>query len=647
MTDIANAQQIEYRVIQVLPESRMVLAVSAVDGYRLPCIGIPPWTRAAEQLQKAIGAKWNLHGLVLQIIGASQGFPRCAVIEILNSGKTANLEAVAFGQLKSSELSDQQRALVASSLSRESGTNGPFSRVGWIDELIPWFEMKTGKHLSSKRNIEQYNGDARNALLRILTGDGGSYWFKANAEPGEHELAITQALMKLYPEALPPLVAIRDQWGAWLTADAGIPLPEEVNLTLMQKAVTAMAELQKHTAEHTTALLNMGALDRSPLALHEHCHDLFVYLEKAMIHQTSTRVPRLGVSRLREMEGLTQEACLQMDALGISPTIVHGDMNRGNLVYDGNHCRFLDWREAYVGNPFVGFEHLLLLLRSAGAGEPEVTQLKQVYKSAWQDQIPASTMDAALTLMPVVAGISAIYGRGDWLHSQDSDSSGRQRYARNVARHLDRTFRSSELSALLSTRTPVEHAAKLPSDSAPQNAAISCKPERSGAVATTCLHSRNSDRAIQAVSHRRQGIFRSLRRYLGLLTFSCSNACVLCESWLLLWLTEFHMRMGGAKALHDTVEKQRTVAPRRSPRRPSRQLCHALDLACVFYFKRVRCLQHSSALTLLLRRHGWDAKMLLGAQIFPATFHAWTQIGETVVNDGPHVLSTYQILKRY
>lgn len=141
-------------------------------------------------------------------------------------------------------------------------------------------------------------------------------------------------------------------------------------------------------------------------------------------------------------------------------------------------------------------------------------------------------------------------------------------------------------------------------------------------------------------------VSHSFRRHLGSLAFACSYAWLFCESWLLLCLTELYMRLGGAKALHDLVEKQHTAGSGRRPKWSSVQLCHALDLACVFYFKRVRCLQHSSALTLLLRWYGWKAEMVIGAQIFPATFHAWTQIGGAVVNDGPHVLGAYQVLKR-
>jgi prolyl oligopeptidase len=86
----------------------------------------------------------------------------------------------------------------------------------------------------------------------------------------------------------------------------------------------------------------------------------------------------------------------------------------------------------------------------------------------------------------------------------------------------------------------------------------------------------------------------------------------------------------------------------RSKRRWSaEELCRAIDLACVFYFKRVRCLQHSSALTLLMLRHGWDAEVVIGGRILPVGFHAWTQTANMVVNENADVLGRYRILARW
>ena len=71
-----------------------------------------------------------------------------------------------------------------------------------------------------------------------------------------------------------------------------------------------------------------------------------------------------------------------------------------------------------------------------------------------------------------------------------------------------------------------------------------------------------------------------------------------------------------------------------------------MQVACVFYVKRVACLQNSSALTVLLRRNGHPAEMIVGAQIVPAQFHAWVEVDSRVVNDKPYMLDIYQVLER-
>jgi hypothetical protein len=71
-----------------------------------------------------------------------------------------------------------------------------------------------------------------------------------------------------------------------------------------------------------------------------------------------------------------------------------------------------------------------------------------------------------------------------------------------------------------------------------------------------------------------------------------------------------------------------------------------MDLACVFYFKHVMCLQRSAATTLLLRRHGLRAELVIGAHILPFKSHAWTEIDGVVVNDKPYMMDIYRVLER-
>jgi hypothetical protein len=77
---------------------------------------------------------------------------------------------------------------------------------------------------------------------------------------------------------------------------------------------------------------------------------------------------------------------------------------------------------------------------------------------------------------------------------------------------------------------------------------------------------------------------------------------------------------------------------------PNEFLCRAVDYASVFYFKKVWCRQRSAATTILLRRFGWDAKMVIGAQIFPFRSHAWVEVQGQIVNDKPYMREIYQVL---
>ena len=85
------------------------------------------------------------------------------------------------------------------------------------------------------------------------------------------------------------------------------------------------------------------------------------------------------------------------------------------------------------------------------------------------------------------------------------------------------------------------------------------------------------------------------------------------------------------------------------PRTPSsltvEQLCAAVNVACMWYPKRVLCLQRSTVTTCLLRQSGVAAKMVLGAQNFPFKAHAWTEVAGRAVNERNDVQQIYSVLE--
>jgi hypothetical protein len=116
------------------------------------------------------------------------------------------------------------------------------------------------------------------------------------------------------------------------------------------------------------------------------------------------------------------------------------------------------------------------------------------------------------------------------------------------------------------------------------------------------------------------------------------------ESLAVFAYLDFAIRLRGFRTLHRLVREQPVL---RAPTADtSADICRAVDLACVLYFKEVLCLQRSAATTILLRRHGWCAQMVIGAQMLPFRSHAWVEVEGVIVNDRPYLLDIYRVLER-
>jgi len=76
------------------------------------------------------------------------------------------------------------------------------------------------------------------------------------------------------------------------------------------------------------------------------------------------------------------------------------------------------------------------------------------------------------------------------------------------------------------------------------------------------------------------------------------------------------------------------------------QVCKAVNYACVWYPKRVLCLQRSVVTTCLLRHCGVSAQMAMGAQKFPFKAHAWTEVDGHPINERRDVQRFYLVWER-
>jgi hypothetical protein len=108
---------------------------------------------------------------------------------------------------------------------------------------------------------------------------------------------------------------------------------------------------------------------------------------------------------------------------------------------------------------------------------------------------------------------------------------------------------------------------------------------------------------------------------------------------------DFYVSRGAFAALHKKV-RDCAVGKNRGLRSDVVRICSAVDLACIWYWKEVLCLQRSAGTACLLRRYGVSAQMVIGAQQIPFKAHAWVEVDGRVVNDKPYTQEMYTVIDR-
>jgi hypothetical protein len=92
--------------------------------------------------------------------------------------------------------------------------------------------------------------------------------------------------------------------------------------------------------------------------------------------------------------------------------------------------------------------------------------------------------------------------------------------------------------------------------------------------------------------------------------------------------------------------KRWEVAPRAAGSDTIDRVCTVVNYACIWYPKQALCLQRSFVTTYLLRKHGIQAHMVLGAQKLPFKAHAWVEVDGRAINERSNVQATYAVWDR-
>jgi hypothetical protein len=117
------------------------------------------------------------------------------------------------------------------------------------------------------------------------------------------------------------------------------------------------------------------------------------------------------------------------------------------------------------------------------------------------------------------------------------------------------------------------------------------------------------------------------------------------RAYLMLIFFDHYVIGGNFLALHSRV-RTRPRARRMPTAGAVGRVLSAVDMACIWYWKEVLCLQRSAVTTCLLRRQGVSAQMVIGVQRMPFKAHSWVEVEGTVVNDNPYTPEMYAVLDR-
>ena len=431
---------------------RLLLLREAADGValafergslKLPQLALDGGFRLAELCQRTARERWKAEVILLAVLDATDLHP-LIVAEELSSAQIEDLLWFPIDTASSEYLTKSEReALFAWMHASE-----PTSHMGWASEAVTWIETATGRRVPRPCSLEQLNGGSGFQLLRVAVEDRSNVWLKATSYPNRHELGVTAALARFSHGFTPSVLASHADWNAWLMPEVGSPVTNAIGEHISNVAAK-VAMLQMSSGRFTAELMAAGVFDQQPQTLHARLPELFSYLTEAMGRQTSTRAEKLTEERLREMLQMTLAVAERVGTSGFPSAILHGDLNRGNVLIGPGGCHLIDWAEAYVGWPLTTLENLLRWTEDENLSLDQKLQhpVVRAYRHAWLDVVSGQAFDRALGWISVMGALSTLYGRGHWLGTPAQDLPEKQAFARTMARNLDRALRLQEQGA--------------------------------------------------------------------------------------------------------------------------------------------------------------------------------------------------------
>jgi hypothetical protein len=452
MESLHQSHHETYRAIVLGRGGIDLLLVRTAGRFVLPTVEIPRCERVAANLTSALKIKYGCEAVCLfspdkAVLPPPGNTCNYQVLELIRTTTEHKppAEWLRVNCLSEKEFADPtdyaiaQRSVIKST-GQASAVQEPFVRVGWFRQLQDWAEQTIrprGLHLTG--TFSQLNASPAFSLVRFDTS-GPAVWFKAVGEPNLHEFPITLALAKCLPGHVPQVLGTRPEWKGWLALEAkGIDLGQSSDLRDWQTAAESLAKLQLESLHHVGVIIEAGARELTPFYLSAMTRPFFAVMNELMEQQGRTPPPMLTRPELMMLCDRLDESLSVMEKLRLPYTLGHLDPNPGNIFLSQSGITFLDWAEAYIGNPFLSFQYLLEHFRRTVSRDLEATQgILEAYAQHWRSLISPQTLKRTLAFTPLVAAFTYAALDGLWRDPVRRQNQRFASYLRSMTRHMHR-----------------------------------------------------------------------------------------------------------------------------------------------------------------------------------------------------------------
>lgn len=355
----------------------------------------------------AVTKPWGIDSPFLRRVAEVEVDGRELLLKEFEAVPAAGRRWLPLTELDRLRLPEQLRPALARWVEYQRGRPYPryrtaWSRPGWLARTRNWLTERLAEHgiepVGPPSVVQQW---AISAVLRQPTRDHGDYYLKAVfGGPGRgfwHEPALSAALAREHPAAVPQVTVIDSEQGLMVMPDMGVTLLGDGPPRRWEAALATMGRIQRAWVGRREELLALGCPQRGGAATAEALESAFDDPRVAgrMSDEHRARVEKL-LPRWREL-------CVATDQWPVPSSLVHGDYHAANvgLRDDGGVCAF-DWSDGAWGQPLTD-----AVIGIRQAGEELAPRLWDGYLEHWSDFAPMSELRR---LIPAVRAFRMLYG---------------------------------------------------------------------------------------------------------------------------------------------------------------------------------------------------------------------------------------------